>query len=1286
MRELPKAASAAERAASKWSQSTQEASRSSEDFSRKVRKTIADLEFERQQLARSATERARMSALRRAGVAEASAEGVAILASVKALQAQQAALGQTSVAVKAFGGVWSHIKGVIAGFGIAFIIDKLVEMGHAAFEAAAGMAELSEQVGLSAKTFQSLLFASTQNGVKQEQLETGLSKFSQKMGEAAEGSKDMIEALTKLGVKNLDTAGKLRPTEDLLVDVAKAITSIDDPARRSAAAVDFFGKAGTRMLPLLGEIAKGTNNMTDAAKDFGAVISDETIEKLDKLDDKMARNGLKSRALFAENIAMLEDWRNAFNEWAENVAKAAEQMATDAGKAITQFLDGISVEGARATASFLEAFKLMPEALGDLFANAWSFAKSASAKGINELTALVAESAPDWMGLKGTGTKLDTTLTVRGSGESISQRIKAAGDQAAADVQAQIAAQKLADLKAGPAAGSAFRATSGSREAPRTIGAGTSAVKDTGKEAENAAKKYDELLASLTQTAAAQTKMTEAAGQGQVAFEQQKATLDAQEKLLGIYGLKLGYTAEQLTKVRDLLLNIAQGKAAESFQVATTELNNQNVILEKQIELMNERPEIQAREIALIKAKQEAEKGGTAITAEMTEARRKAIEQNETLKNQAEELKKANELWMEPVKSALSSIQQTAADAFEGMLTSGKLSFEELGQVFKKTIVRMIAEFLALATVRPVMSVLVNAVSPGMAQQMGLGTGNIGGAGGGGMFGAGGLGSGVSDFLNKPLIGGSPNFGPTMEGQSFDALGSSGGLSVGGALGGLAGIGMGAFQLASGKGIGSMLGGGLGIAGGLTSMLGPLTALGSAAGPIGLGIGLLGSLLPSLLGGGTPEPPTNRSISSLNFSGGQFGQSGGSYGMDAADLGGLGTSMKSLLDAAKVNLTSSPYGLQQQQYSKGDFSNATTFVTGPGGQQMQWGQSSDPAQQQKALDTAAAHVAHQIMLEVGSGISDTMRQGLSQFGLTNLQHAFSQEELGTAIAKLNTFDEALKSFNQTSTQAGDALKAIDDQFKTLFDTAKEFNLDTKPLDAEKARLRTKVGTDFATMISRDLMDAGTLAMTDIVDERTARYKENDALKAVTGYVDQAANIEAAYQKKRLKIMEEGNQNVIDAQKQASLEIVSAVYASVSKIQDLIRELSPGGALSGLDPASQLAGLRGSADASLAQAMADPSNTNLVDRAVSDQKAFIEFNKSFTGGAGDYQRDVQSRLGALQNLQGSVVGAAMNQVSDTITHGYLAQILDAVHGDRSAMDNVLALLARYLANPDQKAAA
>src|SRR5262249_10119977 len=94
-----------------------------------------------------------------------------------------------------------------------------------------------------------------------------------------------------------------RPTEELMQNVAASILAIEDPAKRSAAAVDFFGKSGTRFLPLLPEIAKGFNEMSEAAKRAGAVISDEALAKLDALADASERSQLKIRALFAENAA-----------------------------------------------------------------------------------------------------------------------------------------------------------------------------------------------------------------------------------------------------------------------------------------------------------------------------------------------------------------------------------------------------------------------------------------------------------------------------------------------------------------------------------------------------------------------------------------------------------------------------------------------------------------------------------------------------------------------------------------------------------------------------------------------------------------------------------------------------------------------------------------------------------------------------------------------------------------------------------------------------------------------
>jgi hypothetical protein len=338
-------------------------------------------------------------------------------------------------------------------------------------------------------------------------------------------------------------------------------------------------------------------------------------------------------------------------------------------------------------------------------------------------------------------------------------------------------------------------------------------------------------------------------------------------------------------------------------------------------------------------------------------------------------------------------------------------------------------------------------------------------------------------------------------------------------------------------------------------------------------------------------------------------------------------------------------------------------------------------------------VSHSIMLEVGSGISDVMREGLSNFGLDNLAHAFSMEELGAAVEKLNILDEAMKNFGKTTSDAEAAINAVDEGFQQLFDVAKEFGIsasEVAKIEAERNRARLEVTKEFSGGIDQMLMEIKDPLQAAIDANHRAKMQDlqtnEEFLRLVPGYLDKRIDIERLYQLKHLDIIEQGNAEAIAAQKAAQMELAGFALNSVGAIQDLILELSPGGALSGLDPRSQLAGLRASADASMAQAMADPGNTSLIDRAVADQRSFIEFNKSFTGGSVDYQNDVQRRLGALQGLQTGVVTNAMSRVADTVTHSYLAQILAAIQQDRFAVNEVMAQLARYLANPDMADAA
>ena len=119
LRAMAPAASAAERAAQKWGMTTSAAARSTEDFSKRVQRTIRDLEFERQQLTRNAAEQARYTALRRAGVTAASAEGRAISASVAALHAQRAARDAENKSLERRQMILARVNGAALALGAA---------------------------------------------------------------------------------------------------------------------------------------------------------------------------------------------------------------------------------------------------------------------------------------------------------------------------------------------------------------------------------------------------------------------------------------------------------------------------------------------------------------------------------------------------------------------------------------------------------------------------------------------------------------------------------------------------------------------------------------------------------------------------------------------------------------------------------------------------------------------------------------------------------------------------------------------------------------------------------------------------------------------------------------------------------------------------------------------------------------------------------------------------------------------------------------------------------------
>lgn len=307
LKEQTRAASASERAAQRWGMATGAAARTSDDFSKRVQGTIRNLEFERQQLMRTAAEQQKYAALRRAGVTLASAEGQAIAASVAALQAQKAAQEASS---KSLAGVVAGstagrlgISALASAFGpLAAVVATLspVVATWSAGMKAADFGEQAEQIGVTTDQLQAYRFVGAQAGITTEQIDTAMTRLAKSMGEAAAGGKDQIELFERLGVKILDANGELRAVGDVLPEVARGVLQIGSSSQRTATLMELFGRSGAKMATVLGELAQGNDDVVAKARAAGAILDEEVIAAWDRVSDSLTRAKLAADTTFAK--------------------------------------------------------------------------------------------------------------------------------------------------------------------------------------------------------------------------------------------------------------------------------------------------------------------------------------------------------------------------------------------------------------------------------------------------------------------------------------------------------------------------------------------------------------------------------------------------------------------------------------------------------------------------------------------------------------------------------------------------------------------------------------------------------------------------------------------------------------------------------------------------------------------------------------------------------------------------------------------------------------------------
>jgi hypothetical protein len=172
---------------------------------------------------------------------------------------------------------------VVEAFAVFEVAKRAFETIKGSIEGISQTKILAERVGMSAEAFGKLTYSARLAHVQQDELATSLEQMSKRLGEVAmEGSGPAADALKRLGL----SAGKLARmgNEGAFYKILSVMEQIQNPAQRSAVAMDLFGRSGMGMINMMAQGAEEIKKNGDEAMRLGSALSDIDVAKVEEAD------------------------------------------------------------------------------------------------------------------------------------------------------------------------------------------------------------------------------------------------------------------------------------------------------------------------------------------------------------------------------------------------------------------------------------------------------------------------------------------------------------------------------------------------------------------------------------------------------------------------------------------------------------------------------------------------------------------------------------------------------------------------------------------------------------------------------------------------------------------------------------------------------------------------------------------------------------------------------------------------------------------------------------------
>ena len=155
--------------------------------------------------------------------------------------------------------------------------------------------KIATRTGASAEFISALGFAAEQSGADIQTLEKAIVGQQRTLNDMNQGLKTAIDSYAALGLTAKDFEGL--NTEQSFTKIAQALSEVKDPSLRAATALEIFGKAGQKLIPLLNGGEAAIQSFIAEANKTGIIISAEDAAKAEVLADSLNRASKALRGL-----------------------------------------------------------------------------------------------------------------------------------------------------------------------------------------------------------------------------------------------------------------------------------------------------------------------------------------------------------------------------------------------------------------------------------------------------------------------------------------------------------------------------------------------------------------------------------------------------------------------------------------------------------------------------------------------------------------------------------------------------------------------------------------------------------------------------------------------------------------------------------------------------------------------------------------------------------------------------------------------------------------------------